>query len=111
MKTWKIVLYSILGIALLIAIGFGTGMLDGVYTKTVGKFRQEAKREVFESTNSFTKAKRQEAIKYYKEYLQAETEQDKKAIESIVSMSLADFDEDKYITDLKLRSWIKKMKY
>lgn len=111
MKTWKIIALSILGIITLIALSFGSGMLDGFYTKTVGKFKQDAKREVFESTNSFTKAKRQEAIKYYKEYLEAETDQEKKAIETIVAMSMADFDEDKYITDLKLRSWIKQMKY
>lgn len=111
MKTWKIVLYSILGLTLLVALSFGTGMLDGVYTKTVGKYKQNAKREVFEETNSFTKAKRQEAIKYYKEWRLAETEEEKKAIEITVSMSLADFNEDKYITDSVLLSWIKKVKY
>ena len=111
MKTWKIVTYSILGIALLIALLFGSGMLGGVYTKTVGKFNQDAKREVFESTNSFTKGKKQEAIKYYKEYLEAETIEDKKAIQTIVSMSFADFDEAKFISNIELRNWIKKMKY
>lgn len=111
MKTWKIVLLSILGIALLVGLSFGTGMLDVVYTKTVGKAKQNAKREVFEETNSFTKAKRQEAIKYYKEWKLAETIEDKKAIEITISMSLADFNEDKHITDIVLLNWIKKMKY
>ena len=111
MKTSKIVWLSVLGIAILIALSFGTGMLDVLYTKTVGVAKQDAQREVFEETNSFTKAKRQEAIKYYKEYQEAETDKERKAIETVVAMSLADFDEDKYITDDLLLSWIKKMKY
>ena len=111
MKVWKIILLSILGIALLVGLSFGTGMLDVFYTKTVGKAKQNAKREVFEETNSFTKAKRQEVIKYYKEWKETEIIEDKKAIETIVSMSLSDFDEDKFITDVGLLNWIKKVKY
>jgi len=41
----------------------------------------------------------------------AETPEDKKAIETIVAMSLADFDEDRFITDARLLSWIKNVKY
>lgn len=111
MKTWKIVLLSILGIILLIGLSFGSGMLDVFYTKTVGKAKQNAQREVYEETNSFTKAKRMEAIKLYKEWKEAETEEDKKAIETIIQMDFADFNEDKYITNPKLLNWIKKSKY
>ena len=111
MKTWKIVLTSVLGIALLIGLSFGTGMLDVLYTKTVGKAKADANREVFEETNSFTKAKRQEIIKYYKEWNEAETPEEKEAIEAIAAMSLADFDDDKYITDPKLLNWVKSVKY
>ena len=111
MKTWKIILFSILGIALMIGLSFGTGMLDVFYTKTVGKAKQNAKREVYEETNSFTKAKRMEAIKLYKEYNECKTDEERKAIETVASMSFADFDEDKYIKDYKLLQWIKKMKY
>ena len=111
MKTWKIILLSILGIALLVGLSFGTGMLDVFYTKTVGKAKQNAKREVFEETNSFTKAKRQEIIKYYKEWKEAETLEDKEGIETILSLSLADFDEDRFIKDAKLLSWVKTVKY
>ena len=107
----KILLGSILVIAGLIALSFIFGWTDVIYTKTIGKEKQNAQREVFEETNSFTKGKRQEIIKYYKEWKEAETIEDKKAIETIVSMSLADFNEDKFITDAKLLSWIKKVKY
>ena len=79
--------------------------------KTVGVATQNAKTEVFEQSNSFTKAKRQEIIKYYKEWNEAETVQEKEAIKNILSMSLADFNEDKYIDDPKLLLWVKNMKY
>lgn len=109
-------IFKIIGGVLIISILFG-GLTYGFgwfgvgYTKTVGKAQKNADREVFEATNSFTKAKRQEIIKYYKEWNEAETIEDKKAIENILSMSLADFDEDKYITDIKLLTWVKKIKY
>ena len=111
MKTYKIILLVILGLALLIGLSFGTGMLDVFYTKTVGKAKQNAKREDYEETNSFTKAKRMEAIKLYKEYNSCETDEDRKAIEIVASMSFSDFDEDKYITDYNLLQWIKGVKY
>ena len=90
---------------------YGFGWFGVGYTKTVGKAQQNANREVFEETNSFTKGKRQEIIKYYKEWNEAETIEEKTAIETIASMSLADFDEDRFITDSKLLSWIKRVKY
>lgn len=107
---------KIIGIVLIVAIvGIGLsytfGWVGVHQTTTYKKAQQNADREVFEETNSFVKAKRQECIKLYKEYLEADTEEDRKAIETIVSMSLADFDEDRHITDAKLLSWIKRMKY
>tara|TARA_R110000796_G_scaffold248124_1_gene374526 strand:- start:7010 stop:7348 length:339 start_codon:yes stop_codon:yes gene_type:complete len=101
----------LVAIIVMAGIGFGAGWLNVGYTQTVGKSQQNADRVVFEETNSFTKGKRQEIIKYYKEWQSAETLQEKKAIETIVSMSLADFDEDRFITDARLLSWIKDVKY
>lgn len=109
-------LFKVIGIVLVAAVLFG-GLTYGFgwfgvgYTKTVGKAQQNANREVFEETNSFTKSKRQEVIKYYKEWNEAETIEEKTAIETIASMSLADFDEDRFITDSKLLRWIKTVKY
>lgn len=107
---------KIIGIVLIVAVvgiglSYSFGWVGVHQTKTFKKAKQNADREVFEETNSFVKAKRQEAIKAYKEYLEADTEQDRKAIETIISMSLADFDEDRHIKDAKLLSWIKRMKY
>jgi hypothetical protein len=53
---------------LLMALTYGFGWFGVGYTKTVGKAQKNADREVFEETNSFTKGKRQEIIKYYKEW-------------------------------------------
>lgn len=107
----KAVLGLLGAVVLFLGISYGVGWFGVGYTKTVGKAKQDAETEVYENSNAFTKGKRQEIIKYYKEYQEAATEQEKKAIQNILSMSLADFNEDKYITDLKLRSWVKKMKY
>lgn len=110
-EVFKYIWIAVLVIGLLIGASYGFGWIGVHQTKTIVKAKQNANREVFEETNSFTKAKRQEVIKYYKEWKEAETPEDKKAIESIASMSLADFNEDKFITDAKLLSWIKDVKY
>lgn len=111
MKIWKIVLLSILGLVLLIGLSFAMGWVGVGYIKTVGKAKQDAKTEVFENSNAFIKGKRQEILKAYKEYHSTDNETAKKAIAYTLSMSLADFDEDQYIDDLKLKAWVKKIKY
>ena len=109
MKTWKIVLLIIGAIVLLIALDFGFGFLGVFKTKTVGKAQQNVQREVFEQTQSYVEGKRQIALKYYKEYLQADDDS-KKALKSIVSQDFANFDEDKYLTG-ELRNFIHNCKY
>lgn len=109
-------IYKGLGIFLLVLILFtgltyGFGWFGVGYTKTVGKSQQNANREVYEESNSFTKAKRQEIIKYYREYNEVETDVEKEAIANILRMSLADFNEDKFIKDKKLLSFVKKIKF
>jgi len=94
MKTWKIVLLIFAAIVLLIGLDFGTGYLGVFKTKTVGKAKQNAQREVFEQSQSYVEGKRQEALKFYQEHKDAEPE-NKKAIELMVSHSFANFDEQK----------------
>lgn len=101
----------ILIIGVFIGMSYGFGWIGVHQTKTIGKAKQNAERTVFEETNSFTKGKRQEIIKAYKEWMQAKTAEDKQAIEAYISMSLADFDEDRFIKDPKLLSWVKRIKY
>jgi hypothetical protein len=108
--------FKVIGIFLIVVLigivtSYGVGLIGVNYTSTVGKAQKNAERVVYEESNSFTKGKKQEAIKYYKEWEEAESIEEKRAIENIVSMSFADFNEDKYITDPKLLSWIKNAKY
>ena len=108
---FKIIGISILVMVLFVGLSYGMGWIGVHQTKTIGKSQQNAEREVYEETNSFTKAKRQQAIKLFKEWKECETIEDKRAIETIIQMDFADFDEDKYIRNPKLLSFIKKAKY
>lgn len=110
MKGWQIGLLTIVFIGVIIGGSYAAGWIGVHQTKTIKKAQQNADREVFEQTNSFTKAKRQEAIKLYKEYNNATTDKQRGAIAFTVSQSFADFDEEKYITNIKLRNWINKVK-
>jgi hypothetical protein len=108
MKPWKIILLVIAGLAILIALDFGFGYLGVFKTKTVGKARQDAQREVFEQTQSYVEGKRQEALKFYKEYKKADVAE-RPAIEEMVSHSFANFDEQKL--NEPLRSFVYNCKY
>lgn len=108
MRTFKIILVS-LGILIgLIGLDFAFGYIGVFKTKTVGKARMDAEREVFENSQSYVEGKRQEALKFYKEYKSAEPEE-KVAIAQMVSHSFANFDEEK-LTE-PLRSFVYKCKY
>lgn len=108
MKTRNIILLVIGAIIVLIALDFGFGYLGVFKTKTVGKAQQNAKRDVFEQTQSYVEGKRQEAIKFYKEYLQSD-ENNKKAIKQIVSHSFANFDEN--LLNEPLKTFVYNCKY
>ena len=58
MSKGKIIGYSLLGIVLIIGLTFGLGYLDVIHIKTVGKAKQNAKREVL---SVFGKSNRQYA--------------------------------------------------
>ncbi len=67
----------LLVVILLTSVGYGLSWFGVFSTKTVGKAQQNAETEVYESTNAFTKAKRQEIIKYYKEYNECKTDEER----------------------------------
>ena len=101
---------KIVGIVLLVIIGliglsFGLGYLGVFHTKTVGKARQNAEREVFEQTQSYVEGKRQESAKAYKEWLQADPSS-KKALENLARTTFANFDEQKYLLDGPVKTWV-----
>lgn len=91
---WKVIGIFLAGLVVLIALDFGFGYVGVFKTKTVGKAQQNANREVFEQSQSFVEGKRQEALKFYKEYQKASIDE-KQSIELMVSHSFANFDETK----------------
>jgi len=106
----------IIGISLVILIlGFfiGTsylaGWVDVHQTKTIYKAKENARREVFEQTQSYVEGKRQAALKYYKEYQLADEEK-RRSLENIISLEFANFEEDKYLSG-ELQIFIRKCKY
>ena len=64
MNTLKIVGLSLLCLVVIIALKFAFGWVDVGYTKTVGKAQENARREVFEQSQSYVEGKRQELTKY-----------------------------------------------
>lgn len=108
MKNVRIISAIILGLILLTGFAFGSGYLDVLYTKTVGKAKQDASREVFEESQSYVEGKRQEAVKMYREYRKAEPE-DRQSIKQMVALSFANFDESKL--PLELRNFVTECKY
>ena len=89
-------------------VGNGMGLISYQF---FGPKWADAERDVFENTNSFSKGKIQETIKYKLEYDRSTSVIEKNAIKSTIAMSLSDFDEDKFVKSNELKAFIKKMKY
>lgn len=110
MKNWIIgIALTILVFGGLIGLSYGFGWIGVHLTKTIYKAKENAKREVFEQTQSYVEGKRQSALKYYQEYQKADESQ-KQGLKSIISQDFANFDEDKYLTG-ELRNFIHGCKY
>lgn len=99
----------ILFIGLMIGLSYAFGWIGVHQTKTIVRAQQNAKREVFEQTQSYIEGKRQAAIKYYKEYKES-SDNEKDGLMAIVSQDFANFDEDKYLNG-ELRAFIMDCKY
>jgi hypothetical protein len=99
----------IIGLSGLIGLSYNSGWIGVDQTKTIYKDKENAKREVFEQTQSYVEGKRQSALKYYQEYQKADESQ-KQGLKSIISQDFANFDEDKYLTG-ELRNFIHGCKY
>lgn len=78
-------------------------------TKFWGVRKENARREVYENTQSYVEGKRQELIKLHHEWMNASAD-DKSAIESTVRLNFANFDERK-IDQPELYSFLKYVKY
>ncbi|MBE2188435.1 MAG: hypothetical protein KGZ71_09975 [Desulfobulbaceae bacterium] len=109
----KSTIITILAIVLIIGgiigLSYAFGWIGVHQTETIYAAKQDAKRKVFEQTQSYVEGKRQSALKYYKEYQNAD-ESGKQALKNIVSQDFANFDEDKYLSGF-LRDFIRECKY
>jgi len=97
-----------LAIIVLIALAFGMGLLNLQSYKFFAPKYENVRREVFENTQSYVEGKRQEALKYYKEYNSTTDEQERKAIEMVVVQSFANFDDS--LLAPEIYNFVKEMK-
>ena len=101
-----------IGIGLLI-LGLGLGFL----LKFVGLFEyqffapkyENARREVFENTQSYVEGKRQDLIRYRLQYNQAPSTENKNAIKSTIRLMFSNVDPD--IFEPQLASFLKDVLY
>lgn len=83
----------------LIGLNFVFGWTDVYFTKTVGKAKQNAQREVFEETQSYVEGKRQFLNKEREEYKREKDPQSKEAIRQSILHEMANFDLNKLSND------------
>lgn len=107
MNTLKYFGYFVLSFVFLMLLSLSMGWFHVFETRTVGKAQQNAQREVFEETQSFVESKRQEALKWYKEY--QDNPENRAAIEEMVAHSFANFDEN--LLQGPVRDFVYKCKY
>ena len=105
----RIVLITIGSIIVLFILIFAANEFEIFGTKFWGVRKENARREVFEQTQSYVEGKRQELIKLHHEWNKANAD-DKIAIEATIRMNFANFDESK-IEQPELYSFLKTIKY
>lgn len=88
MKTVLIVIASII---LFFAVMFGLQYIGLINYKFFAPKYQNAQREVFENTQSFTEGKRQDLIKYYHEWINSDKD-GKSALKELVIEDFANYD-------------------
>ena len=91
MKTVLIVFASVI---LFIGVVFGLQYVGIVNYKFFAPKYQNAQREVFENSQSFTEGKRQDLIKYYHEWINSD-KYGKKALKEMVIEDFASYDINK----------------
>ena len=81
----------------------------GLYSLGWMKFflpkKENIRRQVFEQTQSYIHGKVQDLAKYYDEYNQADSQNDKESMRQLIIMRFAEFDETK-IRSVKLRNFL-----
>jgi len=95
----KYIGYGILGIVGFVVLMFGLQYLGVINYRFFEPKREQARREVFKQTQSYTDAKLQELSKYQYEYTKADAD-GKLAIKAVVRHSVAGYDETQLPLDL-----------
>lgn len=107
MRSTLIIIGGLVGLFLLIFLA-NEFSIFGV--KFWGVRKENARREVFEQTQSYVEGKRQELIKLHHEWVEASSDS-KKTIEFTIRMNFANFNED-YVKDFpELYQFLKQIKY
>jgi len=109
MKAIGWVTVSIVGVAILIGIAFGLELIGLEWTRYFAPKREDVRRETFEHTRSFNEAKKQELLKYRLEWVRAEDDVEREAIESTIRHAFADYDENQL--DEELRGFLQTVRY
>lgn len=91
-----------LGIIAVVGVVWGLSYFSLAHKETFQPKFQDVERKTFERTKSYVHGKRVDLAKYYEEY---QTTDDRSAIEALVKMNFADFDENDIKSD-KLRKWL-----
>lgn len=101
-------LITLIVATVLLGLSYTFGWIGVHQTKTIGKAQENARREVFEQTQSYVGGKIQELSKLKHEWNMSD-EDGKITIESIVRSSFANFDETK-IQDPNLYSFLQSVR-
>lgn len=105
MRTGKIVVLSILVLAILTVLAFGLELGGLKWRKYFKPKYAEIEREVFEETKSYVHGKVQDLAKYFEEYQKAKTLEEKEIIVNLIKMRFAEFDADN-VRNTQLRRFL-----
>ena len=100
----KITIGIVIGLTVL---SFGVGIFNVAYTKIIEKAQKNVEREVFKESVAYTEQAASFLAKSYKEYNDAETEEDKNTIMEYVIMRYPNLDLDS-IDNSNLRQFYNK---
>lgn len=95
-------LYALLGLIGVLALVFGLNYFGLVNFRFFAPKYENARREVYENTQSYVEGKRQSITKYYDEWRKSDADE-KSAIRTIVLQEFASFDTNKFTS--KQREW------
>lgn len=107
MRTFLITLGIIVG---LLVLTFAANEFEIFGIKFWGVRKENARREIFEQTQSYVEGKRQELIKLHHEWMKSDSTS-KIAIESTIRMNFANFDEKKVSDFPELYNFLIGIKY